>query len=86
MQPETASPGDPGHSSSGSTAPVFTVPRVAATQKGGWPAARSSSTIRASAPASIRPRPSTGTGRTLSRPMPSSPAAFAMEKCPSRET
>jgi hypothetical protein len=71
--------------SSGSIAPVLTVPALAATQNGRRPAARSAVTAARSAPTSIRKSPSTGTVRTASAPSPRTSAAFRMQLWPSSE-
>ena len=63
-------------SSSGSTAPVLTVPALATTASGVFPAIVSSAIAARSESALIRKRASTGMSRRFSRPSPSSATDF----------
>ncbi len=71
--------------SSGSMAPVFTVPAVATTKNGFNPSARSLAMASSSAATSIRPRASTATLRRFAEPMPESSMPRATHLCASAE-
>ena len=67
--------------SSGSTAPVLTVPALPTTIAGRNPAARSAATAFSSSSMRIRKRPSVGIFRSWFVPMPSRSTALSTHEC-----